>query len=68
MSTLTELAKNEGVAPRYLFDLIKLAYLAPDIQTAIFKGKVPADLTLDTLKKQFPTSWDDQRQILGFAS
>jgi site-specific DNA recombinase len=66
--TLTELARKENRDQRYLFGLIKLAYLAPDIQCAINKGKIPSDLTLDKLKKRIPTSWNDQRQILGFAS
>ena len=66
--TLTELARNEQRDPRYLFDLIRLAYLAPDIQRVITKGTIPSDLTLDMLKKRIPTSWDDQRQFLGFVS
>lgn len=66
--TLTELARHEQRDPRYLFDLIKLANLAPDIQGAIIKGKIPGDLTLDMLKKQIPTSWTDQSELLGFIS
>jgi len=64
--TLTELAKKENHDVRYLVDLIHLAYLAPDIQKAITNVKMPADLTLDKLKKRLPESWATKRQILGF--
>ena len=64
--TITELATEEYYDARYLTDLLHLAYLAPDIQKAIASGKIPADLTLDTLKKRLPLSWTAQWQILGF--
>jgi hypothetical protein len=64
-STLTELAKKEKVEQRYICDLIKLAYLAPDIIEAIIEGKTPAGLTLDRLKKGFSMNWHKQRQICG---
>ena len=65
--TITELAAEEYYGARYLIDLLHLAYLAPDIQKAIASGKIPADLTLDKLKKRLPLSWAAQRQILGFS-
>jgi hypothetical protein len=64
--TLTGLAEKEKYDARYLFDLIQLAYLAPDIQNAIIRGRIPGDLTLDKMKKRLPVSWDSQRQILRF--
>jgi site-specific DNA recombinase len=64
-STLTEIAKRESVEQRYICDLIKLAYLAPDIMEAIFKGKIPIGLTLDRLKKMFSMDWSKQRQLLN---
>lgn len=48
--------------------LIRLAFLAPDIQRAILAGKQPIDLSLvRILECDLPIAWDDQRQILGFA-
>jgi len=35
------LAKREGVTQRNISHLLKLAYLAPDIMTAIVKGQIP---------------------------
>ena len=63
-STLTEIAKKERVEQRYICDLIKLAYLAPDIMEAIIEGKIPVGLTLDRLKKMFSMDWSKQRQLL----
>jgi len=65
VSTLTELAEKEKVAQRYICDLIKLAYLAPDVMEAIIEGKIPTGLTLDRLKKGYSMDWYKQRQLLG---
>ena len=67
-STLTELAKKENVAQRYICDLIKLAYLAPDIMEAIIEGRIPAGLTLVKLKKRFSMDWQEQRQLLKIST
>lgn len=68
VSTLTELARSENLDQRHLSDLIKLAYLAPDIQAAITKGTLHASVTLDQLKSHVPASWDNQRTTLHNAT
>ena len=55
----------EKGAQRYICDLIKLVYLAPDIIEAIIEGRIPAGLTLDRLKKKFSMEWSKQRQLLN---
>ena len=46
--------------------LSRLAYLAPDLQDAIFAGKQPAGLTLeDLLKISDPLDWSKQRRAFG---
>ncbi len=46
--------------------LVRLAFLAPDIQRAILAGRQPRDLSLARiLACDIPLAWDDQRQILG---
>jgi site-specific DNA recombinase len=46
--------------------LIRLAFLAPEIQTDILHGRQPADLTLESLRRlKLPLAWDDQRIALG---
>ena len=43
-------------------NLIKLAFLAPDLQQAILEGRQPAGLTLQALiEADLPPAWADQR-------
>ena len=47
--------------------LAGLAYMAPDIVTAIIEGRQPATLTArQLLASELPNAWSDQRALLGF--
>ena len=47
--------------------ILRLAFLAPDIQRAILNGHQPLHLNLETLKnKAIPLAWSQQRKLLGF--
>lgn len=49
--------------------LVRLNYLAPDIQLAIRDGSQPDSLTRSALLKvELPLDWATQRTLLGFAS
>lgn len=53
-----------GAAPAnpYERSLIKLAFLAPDLQAAILEGRQPPTLTLQALiAANLPPAWPDQR-------
>ena len=53
-----------GAAPAnpYERNLIKLAFLAPDLQAAILEGRQPPTLTLQALiAADLPLAWPDQR-------
>ena len=52
--TLQRIAEAEGVSPSYVTRLLRLAYLAPDIVTAIIDGRQPPGLTANTLMKKHP--------------
>ncbi len=44
--------------------LVRLAFLAPSIQAAIFHGSQPAGLNLEGLRfRTLPLAWDDQLRI-----
>jgi site-specific DNA recombinase len=61
------IGRSENVTPRYIYKLLPLAHLAPDIITAICEGRQPQDLTLDTLVySDMPARWEDQRRKFGF--
>jgi hypothetical protein len=49
-------------------ELLRLAFLAPDIQRAIVEGHQPNGLTLERLSQIGPpASWRLQRRVLGLA-
>lgn len=59
----------QGIDDSFERRIAGLAFLAPDIQTAIAEGKAPMDLTkvqIQTLR--LPLSWSEQRKLLGLAS
>jgi site-specific DNA recombinase len=64
-----DLAKSEKLHRSYFSQLLRLAYLAPDITTAILDGNHPAGLTATQLieRADLPMSWREQRRTLGFA-
>ena len=67
-ASLQAIAEREGVTEGYVRRLIRLAFLAPGIVEAILDGRQPVTLTARYLKrlKPVPTSWSEQRRLLGF--
>ena len=63
-----ELAASEGVTASYVSRVLRLAYLAPDILTAILTGRQPVGLTANKLANdsRLPIAWPEQRRVLGF--
>lgn len=50
-------------------NILRLAFLAPDIQRAILYGHHPLCLNLEALKKiAIPLAWSKQRKALGFGA
>ncbi|MCA1748508.1 MAG: recombinase family protein [Sphingomonadales bacterium] len=48
-------------------NILRLAFLAPDIQRAILKGRQPHHLNLEALRKlDIPLAWSKQREVLRF--
>jgi hypothetical protein len=58
-----------AAAPPSPYDrkLIRMAFLAPDIQRDILGGRQPYDLTLEQMiRMDIPHGWADQRRVLGW--
>ena len=67
--TVHNIARAEGVSSAYVYCLLRLPWLAPDITTAIINGQNPPQLTAKKLMRltgQLPVDWAGQRQLLGF--
>jgi site-specific DNA recombinase len=64
-----DLAKREKLHQSYFSQVLRLAYLAPDITTAILTGRQPEGLTATTPIEhaRLPLSRPEQRSALGFA-
>lgn len=63
--TSKEIAAAEGVTSSYATRLLRLAFLAPDIVTAILNGKHLPQLTANRLMDdtRLPLDWKAQRQL-----
>ena len=68
VSKFADLAKSEKLHRSYYSQVLRLAYLAPDITTAILDGQQPSGLTATMLIEHpaLPLSWQEQRAVLGF--
>jgi len=67
--TVHDIAREEQVSAAYLYSLLRLPWLAPDITTAIINGRKPPQLTAQTLMRltpRLPAGWTEQRKLLGF--
>ncbi|MEM1064896.1 MAG: recombinase family protein [Pseudomonadota bacterium] len=65
---IAEITKREGLRKGAVSRVLQLAWLAPDISTAILEGRQPKDLTGTRLRSMTSLllSWEEQRRALGF--
>ena len=63
---LKEIAAEEGISSSYVTRLLRLAFLAPNIVTAILNGRHPPQLTANRLMDdtRLPLDWTAQRELL----
>lgn len=67
--SIAQLAQEKKLGSKYFARLVRLNYLAPDIQAAIMDGTQPADLTANKLVfSSLPLDWEQQRRLFGFVS
>lgn len=65
--SMVELAHDKGMGATHFARLLRLNYLAPDIQTAIIDGTQPDSLSRwQILHGPMPLDWEQQRQLMGF--
>jgi hypothetical protein len=67
--TVHDIARTEGVSAAYIYTLLRLPWLAPDITTAIVNGRQPQHLNAMTLMRRasrLPADWAEQRSLFGF--
>jgi site-specific DNA recombinase len=67
--TVHDVARQERVTAAYIYTLLRLPWLAPDITTAIVNGRQPCHLSAKRLMNnasRLPADWTEQRTLLGF--
>lgn len=66
--SISTIETREGLRNGSVSRILPLAWLAPDISTAILDGHQPAQLTAKTLRTLpgLPLDWENQRRVLGF--
>ncbi|MEN9862476.1 MAG: hypothetical protein RLZZ601_240 [Pseudomonadota bacterium] len=68
VTSVGQIASQEGTTSNVVTRIMYRAFLAPDIIRAITNGTQPASLNSDRLKNlvPLPLDWEDQRKLLGF--
>ncbi len=68
--TVHDVAREEHVSAAYIYSVLRLSSLAPDIVSAVVNGRNPPQLTakkLMRLSPHLPIDWREQRKLLGFS-
>jgi site-specific DNA recombinase len=61
-------ARRRNGTDSYYSQILRLAYLAPDVTNAILEGRQPSGLTATMIEHSgLPLSWQRERSALGFA-
>jgi site-specific DNA recombinase len=64
-ASVEQLAENIGLHPKVVRQALRLAFLAPEITSAILEGWQSATLSLAQISKLVPLSWTEQQRLLG---
>lgn len=63
-ASIADLAKAERINQSYVYRLIRLTLLAPDIVEAILNGRQSPAMTISSLTGPLPPEWGEQRKAL----
>jgi site-specific DNA recombinase len=62
--SIEALAEANHIHPKVVRQALRLAFLSPDITSAILEGKQPAELSLARISKLLPLSWREHRRLM----
>ena len=66
VSSGAEIARQEGLNPTTVWELLRLTLLSPETVLALLAGQQPKTLNLAWLKNhELPSAWDAQREVFG---
>ncbi len=64
-SNMIELAKAIGKDHAFVARTVRLTLLAPEIIHAILAGALRKSIPMETLRKEMPVRWEDQKKLFG---
>jgi site-specific DNA recombinase len=64
--SIEQLAEANRLHPKVVRHALRLAFLSPEVTSAILEGKQPDGLTLPRVPKLLPLSWMEHRRLLGY--
>ena len=64
-SNMIELAKAIGKDHAYVARTVRLTLLSPEIVHAILAGTLRKSIPMETLRKEMPVRWEDQKKLFG---
>jgi site-specific DNA recombinase len=63
--SIEKLADANRLHPKVTRQALRLAFLSPDVTSAILEGRQPATLSLAQIPKLLPLPWTQHRRLLG---
>jgi site-specific DNA recombinase len=63
--SIEQLAEANSLHPKVVRQGLRLAFLSPDITSAVLEGRQPSGLSLARIPKLLPLSWAEHRLLLG---
>jgi len=63
--SIERLAETNHLHPKVVRQALRLAFLSPDVTSAILEGKQPAGLSLVRIPKLLPLPWTEHQCLLG---
>jgi len=59
------LAEANRVHPKVVRQALRLAFLSPDVTSAIIDGRQPSGLSVAQIPKLLPLQWTEHQRLLG---
>jgi site-specific DNA recombinase len=63
--SIEDLADANGLHPKVVRQALRLAFLSPEVTSAVLEGRQPAGLALAQITKLLPLQWTEHQRMLG---
>jgi site-specific DNA recombinase len=63
--SIEQLANANSLHPKVVRQALRLAFLSPEVTSAILEGRQPAQLSLGRIPKLLPIPWTEHRRLLA---